>query len=87
MVSSISDNNNNFFGYEFKWIHDLGAQMIKEISISIGGQLIQKYSGDFIKCMVERDFNAEQKALFDEMTGNVDKMHSPEKAYFDPYFQ
>jgi len=82
----LADNNNNFYSYEFKWIHDLGAQMIKEISISIGGQLIQKYSGDFIKCMVERDFNNEQKALFDEMTGNVDKMHSPEKAYFDPIF-
>ena len=82
----VSDRDNNFFGYEFKWIKDLGAQMIKEISITIGGQLIQKYSGDFIKCMVERDYNAEQKELFNEMTGNIDKMHSPEKAYFDTYF-
>jgi hypothetical protein len=82
----VSDRDNNFFGYEFKWIKDLGAQMIKEISITIGGQLIQKYSGDFIKCMVERDYNKEQKELFNEMTGNIDKMHSPEKAYFDTYF-
>ena len=26
----LADNNNNFYSYEFKWIHDLGAQMIKE---------------------------------------------------------
>ena len=38
----VADDNKNFFGYEFKWIKDLGAQMIKEISITIGGQLIQK---------------------------------------------
>ena len=53
-----------------------GAQMIKEISITIGGQLIQKYS-DFIKCMVDRDYNKEQKELFNEMTGNIIKC-SPE---------
>ena len=82
----VADDNKNFFGYEFKWIKDLGAQMIKEISITIGGQLIQKYSGDFIKCMVDRDYNKEQKELFNEMTGNIDKMHSPEKSYYDAYF-
>ena len=82
----VADKNNNYFGYEFKWIKDLGAQMIKEISITIGGQLIQKYSGDYIKCLVDRDYNNEQKTLFNEMTGNIDKMHSPEKFYRDPIF-
>ena len=82
----VADRNKDFFSYEFKWIKDLGAQMIKEISITIGGQLIQKYSGDYIKCMVDRDYNNEQKTLFNQMTGNIDEMHSPEKQYYDRYF-
>ena len=36
--------------------------------------------------MVDRDYNKEQKELFNEMTGNIDKMHSPEKLYYDAYF-
>ena len=28
--------------YEFKWIKNLGCEMIKEIEISVGGQILQK---------------------------------------------
>ena len=61
--------------------------MIKEISITIGGQVIQKYSGDYLKCMIERDYSKDKKELFDKMSGNIDEMHSPEKKYNDIIFQ
>ena len=75
----VDDGHGNIHTYEFKWIKDLGTQMIKEISITIGGQVIQKYSGDYLKCMIERDYSKDKKELFDKMSGNIDEMHSPEK--------
>jgi hypothetical protein len=63
--------------YEFRWIRDLGTHMIKEISITCGSQLIQKYSGEYLAAMVERDFPEEKKKLFHEMTGNIDYFHDP----------
>ena len=83
----VDDGHGNIHTYEFKWIKDLGTQMIKEISITIGGQVIQKYSGDYLKCMIERDYSKDKKELFDKMSGNIDEMHSPEKKYNDIIFQ
>ena len=59
--SPIVTDEGNIFSYEFKWIKDLGTQMINEITISIGGQVIQQYSGEYIKCVVERDYSNEKK--------------------------
>jgi hypothetical protein len=64
--------------FEFKWIEDLGSQLIKKISVSIGDTIIQEFSGDYLTNMVKRDFTNEKKKLFNEMTGNVVEMHSPE---------
>jgi hypothetical protein len=75
--SPILSDGGDIFSHEFKWIKDLGTQMINEISISIGGQVIQQYSGEYIKCMVERDYSNEKKELFNKMTGNVEDMYNP----------
>lgn len=64
--------------YHFKWVEHLGTTMIKNIRIMIGTQLIQEYTGDYMRCMVERDFSDEQKKQFDYMSGNVTELHSPE---------
>ena len=64
--------------FEFKWIEDLGSQLIKKITVSIGDTIMQEFSGDYLTNMVKRDFTNEKKELFNRMTGNVDEMHSPE---------
>lgn len=67
--------------YEFKWIDELGTNMITEITITCGSQIIQKYSGEYIRAMVERDFSSEKKKLFDKMTGNINELNNPGNAY------
>lgn len=67
--------------YEFKWIRDLGTQIIKEVSITCGSQVIQKYSGQYLNAMVERDFTKDKKELFNKMTGNTLEIHNPGNAY------
>jgi hypothetical protein len=66
--------------YEFKWIENLGCQMIKEITIECGSQIIQKYSGSYIQAMTERDFSKNKKDILDNMTGNTAEFNDPANA-------
>lgn len=72
-----SNANLAWIPYEFQWIDNLGSQLIKDISITCGGQLLQKYSGSYIMNMVERDFTEEKKKIFYKMTGNIKEMNDP----------
>ena len=63
--------------YEFKWIKNLGSQMIKEVKFTIGGQIIQKFSGQYLQNLVERDFNETKKHVYYNMTGNVPELNDP----------
>ena len=67
--------------YDFKWINDIGTHMIREVVISCGSVTLQKYSGEYLAAMVDRDFTAEKKALFHQMSGNVPEFNEPAMAY------
>ena len=41
-------NNNSWVPYEFKWIDNLGAKMIRKIEITCGNQKLQEFSGDYL---------------------------------------
>jgi len=65
--------------YNFKWIKHLGYNMIDEVSIIIGGQLINKYSGEYL-LMLQEQFQSDDKiSHLNEMTGNTDDLNDPEK--------
>ena len=68
-------------GYDFKWIEDIGIQMIKSIEINCGSVMIQKYSGSYLSSMMNRDFTKEKKDLFNEMSGNIDSIKDPANAF------
>lgn len=80
--------------YEFKWIEDLGTQLIKEITFTCGHATLQRFTGDYLTAMVKRDFTNTKKKLHDEMTGNTAYFNDPgnngtrnntyPNAYFDP---
>lgn len=63
--------------YEFKWIDNLGSQMIKAVRYTIGGQLIQEFTGQYLYNMVQRDFSAAKKELYNNMTGHTNQMNDP----------
>ena len=70
--------------YEFKWIKNLGAMMIKNIRFTIGGNLIQQLTGTDIIALANRDLNATQKKKWDEMIGNTQDMYEPALAFGRP---
>ena len=63
--------------YEFRWIENLGTQMIKEIRISVGGQTLQVLTGKYLLALVQRDFSGAKKSLYDDMTGNTAELNDP----------
>ena len=75
------DTGNSWSSYDFRWIKDIGIQMIRTIEINCGSVLIQKYSGEYLLAMMERDFTSEKKNLFNQMSGNIDEMNDPANAF------
>ena len=70
-------NNTKWLPYEFKWIENIGVQMIKQITINCGNQKLQEFSGEYLLSLIQRDFTSEKKALFNEMIGNVPELVDP----------
>ena len=75
------DTNNRWTSYDFRWIRNLGTNMIKEITIQAGSFLLAKYSGEYIAACVDRDFNSDKKNLFNTMSGNIKDINDPANAY------
>jgi len=75
--SIIYQVNPVYYPYEFKWIDDLGTQLIKRITLKIGGHIIQEFTGHYLHNLVQRDFNETKKNLYNRMTGNVAELNNP----------
>ena len=71
-------DGNQLVPYEFKWIQEIGAYMIREIEIHSGGVCLSRYTGEYLSCLKERDYTKEKKELWNKMTGNIPELHSPE---------
>lgn len=67
--------------YHFRWIQHLGANIIKKAKVIIGGQIIQEFTGEYLKNMVDRDFNSDKKEFFYKMIGHEEAIYCPEYAY------
>lgn len=75
------DTNLLWVPYEFKWIKNLGTQMIEKIDITCGSFLLQSYTGEYLDAMVERDFTLEKKSLFNTMSGNIPEFYDPANSH------
>ena len=53
--------------YEFKWIDNIGAQMISKITVTCGNQKLQEFSGQYLLSAVQRDFTGQKKELFKDL--------------------
>ena len=75
--SPIFNINNELRPYEFKWIKNIGTQIIKEVKFTIGNTEIQKFNGSYLQNIIERDFDYKKKELFDLMIGNTNELNDP----------
>tara|TARA_Y100000768_G_C23965935_1_gene677856 strand:+ start:389 stop:2080 length:1692 start_codon:yes stop_codon:yes gene_type:complete len=75
--SPIIKKNGKYIPYEFCWIKNIGCQIIEEVTFTIGGHIIQKFSGNYLQNQVERDFDNNKRDLFNIMTGNSKELYDP----------
>jgi len=67
--------------YQFRWISHIGANIIKKAKVMMGGQTIQEFSGEYLKNIVDRDFDSSKKEMFYKMIGHEDELVRPEYAF------
>lgn len=75
------NTGNKWVPYDFRWIRNIGTHLIKEVEIKCGSFTLQKYSGEYISCMVERDFDSNKKDLFYAMSGNITELYDPANSF------
>lgn len=66
--------------YEFKWVENLGFQMIRKITIHAGGNTLAEYSGEYMASVIQRDEGSKQ-LLANSMIGNTNPMNNPGNAF------
>jgi hypothetical protein len=63
--------------YEFAWIKELGPRMIQSVTCTIGGQVIQEFTGEWIATRAMLDLDSDVYYKWSSMVGNT-------ADYFDP---
>ena len=72
-----TDVSGNWAEFNFRWIDNLGAEMIRDIRIYSGGNTLAQYPGEWLYAMKERDFNNAKKELWNKMVGHVPELNDP----------
>tara|TARA_Y100000590_G_scaffold470766_1_gene669732 strand:+ start:13997 stop:15610 length:1614 start_codon:yes stop_codon:yes gene_type:complete len=76
IYSGIKENTS--YTYNFKWIKNIGTNLIKSASIIIDGHKIDTLYSEWLNIYYELYLSNEEKKVFDKMTGNVKELYEPE---------
>ena len=68
-------------GYEFEWVRNIGYNMINYVSVLINGSEIVRHTGEWMKLYANLKFNANKKALLEQLVGNVQEIYDPANAF------
>jgi hypothetical protein len=87
-IEADPDNNNGadpltYQPYEFQWNEKPGFSFIERVEIYLGGHLMDDYTGEALAMEQERDVDAKQDELLDQMIGNTTELTDPAKAAFE----
>lgn len=62
----------------FRWIHMIGAFMIQNVGIYLGGSTIQEFPGEWIAARAAADLPADRYAKWRTLVGDVPELTAPE---------
>jgi len=66
--------------YAFKWIKNIGTTIIKEINITIGGNIIDRQYGEWLNIWNELSLTNDKIEIYNKMTGNTLEFYDPANA-------
>ena len=61
----------------FRWVDKVACALISEVRVKVGGQLIERFPGEWIDVRSELTCTAAQRAGHDRLAGNVAALTSP----------
>lgn len=77
----VKDASDNWAETGFKWIDELGSNMIKKVVVHTGGTTLASYTGEYLSAVVQRDYSCCKRDLWNRMTGNVPELNDPANAF------
>jgi hypothetical protein len=80
-LSTPLQNGATAIGYEFQWIQNIGYNLINYVSITVNGQEIVRHTGEWMKLYANLKFDANKKAVLEELVGNVPEIYDPANAF------
>jgi hypothetical protein len=75
------NSGSNAIGYEFQWIRNIGYNMINYVSVNINGSEIVRHTGEWMKIYANLKFDANKKAILEELVGNIPELYDPANAF------
>ena len=73
------------YPYEFAWVRQVGVRMIQSITFTIGGQIIQQFSADWISARAALDYDNGQYQKWRTMVGDVTDLFDPAQGIYADY--
>jgi hypothetical protein len=67
-------------GYDFQWIHNIGYNMIRNVSVLINGTAVVTHTGEWMKFFSYTTHDANKRGVVDHMVGHVPELHDPANA-------
>ena len=87
IYSKLYTNNENTLirTYEFAWVRQLGTRMIQTVSVTVGGQLIQEFTGEWLATRAALDLDSDRYYKWQAMVGDSATLFDPANGiYADP---
>jgi hypothetical protein len=75
------DQRSNSIGYEFQWVENIGYNLIDHVEITANGQLLQTFTGEWMKLYSYMTHDPNKRKLVDQMVGHVPELYDPANAY------
>ena len=72
-----SGSDDSYAPYEFKWIDNIGTNIIDNTRLLIGGTEVDRHTGQFLNILTELRLNETEKKIHNELIGNVPELYNP----------
>jgi hypothetical protein len=73
-INDFKKLHKNYPNYKFAWVKKLGHQIINNIFVEIGGQIIDRHYNDWYNIWNELSLNSEMESVYNKMIGNIDSL-------------
>jgi hypothetical protein len=84
-ILNYQTQHTNYQNYKFAWIQKIGHNIIDNIFVEIGGQIIDKHTNDWYNIWLDLAIKPELETLYNKMIGNISALTTYDYTIKDSY--